>query len=289
VWDTAGSVAIRLENPYRYEKEGWPTTIYSTLRSQLGVTSGHEMDNFPTTHMQFMPVDYGNPAYSSWTPADLGSNKTIWLDASASASIAQSGGALSQWCDPSETAGACSLVNGTQATPAQRPSVSSSIVGFASSSSQTLNLSASITGASTYTCWAVVKAPSFTRASLLGNSSATSSYPFTLINGGIAIASANGYASAGSWPDYTNYHVINSSSNNASSTSGFDLWVDGTRQPITAYNASPRGSTWDAIGIINGSLYSDIYVQEMFCSSAVESDETKASGRAYLRQKWGTP
>jgi hypothetical protein len=287
---TTGGIAIRYENPYRYEQEGWPTSIYTELRSQLGTSAGHELDNFPWDHLQFMPQDYGSPSYTTWTPADLGSNLTVWMDASTSGSIAQSGGAVSQWCDPRDTAGSCSRVNGTQSTAGKKPTISSNIVTFASASSQVLNLSSAITGASTFTCWATIKVPAYAEhAVLFGNSTSASAYPFNIYNGVINIASANGYATAGVWSDYSNYHTIMVSSNNASNNSGFDVWVDGEQRAIAGYASAARASTWDVVGLINGSIYGNVSVKEAFCSNADESATVDSNGRSYLKQKWGTP
>lgn len=287
VWDTGDG--IYYENPYRYEKEGWPTTIYSDLRAQLGVTAGHEMDNFPWSYVQFMPDSYGQPGTAgvdpTWTPANLGSNLSIWLDSSVSASMTVSGGKVSQWCDPRETAGSCTKINAVQATSANQPTFGANGVSFWSGGAQYFNLSSPITGGSTYTCWAKMKSVAAPNTFPLGNSAGSAPYPIQVKYGVLVMASQNGYASPSvTWADSA-WHVWNSSSNNASANSGFDFWLDGIQSSVGSYASSPRGSTWNTIGRYN-TLYSDMYIKEMFCSSAVESDLVKANGRAYLNAKW---
>lgn len=58
VWDVAGSVSLRAENPKRYTLRG----LRSPYSALLGGTPGYKlMDGFPWDRMQFLPMDYGRP------------------------------------------------------------------------------------------------------------------------------------------------------------------------------------------------------------------------------------
>lgn len=58
VWDLAGSVSLRAENPKRYTAVGVP----NPYQSLLGNTPMYDvMKGFPWDKMQFLPVDYGKP------------------------------------------------------------------------------------------------------------------------------------------------------------------------------------------------------------------------------------
>jgi hypothetical protein len=58
VWDRAGSVSLRAENPLRYTAIG----RRDPYKSLFGGTPGYKlMDGFPWDKMQFLPANYGRP------------------------------------------------------------------------------------------------------------------------------------------------------------------------------------------------------------------------------------
>lgn len=56
IWDRAGSIALRPENPLSYTLVGEPDPFYELWD---GTPSYQILDNFPWEHMQFMPMNYG--------------------------------------------------------------------------------------------------------------------------------------------------------------------------------------------------------------------------------------
>ena len=58
VWDKAGGITLRAQNPYSYTTVGKPNP-YEAL--YVGAPGYKILENFPWERLQFMPVDYGKP------------------------------------------------------------------------------------------------------------------------------------------------------------------------------------------------------------------------------------
>jgi hypothetical protein len=58
VWDKAGAISLRMQNPKSYTALGQPDP-YPELFS--GAPEWAVMDDFPWEHLQFMPMNYGKP------------------------------------------------------------------------------------------------------------------------------------------------------------------------------------------------------------------------------------
>lgn len=236
------------------------------------------------------------PGGAAWTPANL-TNMTFWLDVSTSSAVAQSSGNISQICDPRDTAGACSRINAVQASTPLMPALQAAAQNGLDTAffngavaGTAMSFSSSITGTGIYSCWAVIKVPaSGSNAYLPAYSGGSAPYPFYVNGGAFYLSNTNGFASSSTaWSDYTNYHVVTTTSDGTAAGTAFQAWVDNAAQSVTGYTSGARAGTWDNFGK-GGSPYADIYIGEMFCSSVVESSTTLANGRAYLKAKWGTP
>jgi hypothetical protein len=60
IWDKAGAVALRAENPLSFTLAG---DMNPYLKLYRGTPSYSILENFPWDRMQFMPFDYGKPTW----------------------------------------------------------------------------------------------------------------------------------------------------------------------------------------------------------------------------------
>jgi hypothetical protein len=61
VWDKAGVVSIRLQNPISYTAAGLPDPYWAPNGLFAGAASYEIMRGFPWDKLQFLPMDYGKP------------------------------------------------------------------------------------------------------------------------------------------------------------------------------------------------------------------------------------
>ena len=59
VWDTAGSISLRFENPLPYTLRGKPDPYTAIFN---GVPPYALLNGIPWDRLQFLPVDYGKPS-----------------------------------------------------------------------------------------------------------------------------------------------------------------------------------------------------------------------------------
>ena len=212
-------------------------------------------------------------AMHPWTPADLGDDLALWLDAADSSTITLDGANVTQWNDKSVNNRHATSPGATKPTYELTQLNSKAIVRFGGLSymeHSLFNLNAAFTY---YVLWKRTETAS--NSIILSSSGGNYAYlqygdRWYIDNRFITLAQP-----VGVWT--TKCGMLNP-------TNGL-RWTDGTQNESTlGYNAG-NAYNFRYLGLTNGGLRGD--VAEIIISAGNHSEETRQKVEGYLAHKWG--
>jgi peptidoglycan hydrolase-like protein with peptidoglycan-binding domain len=279
--------------------------VYQWYRDGVAITNATTTAYAPVTADNGHLLQFGVKAIDSFGtsteavsagvgPVSPTAGLKLWLDASASTTITQSGGKVSQWNDLSGNGN-----NAVQPTSSQQPTIQTAgqnglnTIRFTGAASQFMTLaSSSINVDAGYTIIAVIRRAGPTGANsveLLGNGATgafggswdTNSVLYTSNAINYMRGPSGGVASTG-------YNLV---SWELSGTTG-QLYVNGGSDVHDAIYPVPYGpANFNEIGNVGGSSpeYSNGEVAEFMVFDSVLSNAARQAAEQYLKTKWGTP
>ena len=236
---------------------------------------------------------------SEWTPADLGADLALWLDASDASTITLNGTTVSQWDDKSGNGR-----NVSQAVAAQQPAYDAvnKIITFDGSNDYLFNDTvgaAGLTSVSMLTVMRMISGGANQDLPMgIGETGQTGAIRcFFRQNGGTTVGFA-GWARDVTTSDFSydiggDYHIFAGWNTQLATPDNVRLSRDGATPIAYTTNNGSLVSTVDgfSVGSLRGSLvgnyYSNISVQEIVVlySAITDADRQKLEG--YLAWKWG--
>lgn len=226
----------------------------------------------------------GAQGSGNWSPLDLPS-LVAWFDASDTATITESGGAVSQWDDKSGNGYHLTSSGTRKPMTGTRTQNGLNVLDFDGSNDDMLNASVNFSQPTTQFVVAIVDASDEVRSITDGASGRQS-----IVIGKVGATEDNIYAGtqlfAGSGATVGAWVAISAVFNGGSS----QFWRDGTSaasgsagsQALTQlYVMSNRGA--------GGSFFTDGGLAEVIIYDSALSDGDRESVEAYLATKWGTP